>query len=523
MSPTPAATPCPWCGKPVYDPAELCPSCHRSPNRHPSFQSRGAAPNALAASGLELDLGSIPPPTGPKSARRPPAERTTPTPAAAVPAPPPDDEISLGSRMERRDRAPAMADTSGAALWSPDGPDGDDVGALAIELGGDAPDEPSHGAPAPQPGGDQRGPSSAGRAAPEANDLLEELSQQPPAVDPAEVRALAGYGAVPSSVLYVVPYAWKVWRRRPALRKLYAAQQRAYAELRAKCRGRFCEMLEGLRTAWGADKEVLELLAALGRARALVEERSGMLDQTRQQHASQVGTVDQSLGELEAERAALESERRIAQVNLEECISQHARADAQLKRSDIELRALHDAAREAAGKGAKFAPPEQAKRIAAVEERRTEQLDALRQRETALNAARNEVRAKDAALRELARRTAMAHGQRQSLQREAKGQEDLRSEGVRAATEQFHEEAERAGRKLASERHPAVEGLREEIRATGKRLRAGAEELERHRLAVDAYDRRSVQRGIAIVAALLVLLGVGLVLLVHVGGRPGGG
>jgi hypothetical protein len=525
MSPTPAATPCPWCGKPVHDPVELCPSCHRSPSRHPSFQGGGVSPDPLAASGLELDLGSLPPPAGPKSAGRPPAQSATPS-AAAVAVQPPlalDDELSLGSGLERRERAPAVAETAGAALWSPDGPDGDDVGALAIELGGDAPEEPKRAAPTPEPRGEERPTPSAGRAPPAASDPLEELTQQPPAVDEAEVRALAGYGAAPRSVLYAVPYAWKVWRRRPALRKLYAAQQQAYDGLRAQCRGRFCDMLEGLREAWGAEGEVIELLAGLGRAKALVEERSGMLDHTRQQHASQVGTVDQSLGELETERARLESERRTAQVSLEECTSQHARADAQLKRSDIELRALHDAAREAAGKGAKFAPPQQAKRIAAVEALRSEQLDALRQRESALSSARDEVRAKDGALRELARRMAQTHGQRATLQREAQGQEKLRAEAVRAATEQLHDEAERAIRKLTTERHPAMEGLREEIRAIGKRLRAGAEELERHRLAVDAYDRRPVQLGIAIVASLAVLLVVALVLLVHVGGRSGAG
>jgi hypothetical protein len=337
-------------------------------------------------------------------------------------------------------------------------------------------------------------------------------------VDEAEVRALAGYGPTPSSVLQLVPYAWRVLRRRPELRKLYASQQQAHAAVRTGCGARFGEMLEDLRPSWGTDADVADALASLARARALVEERSNALDQTRQQRESQVGNVDQSLGALQAEGGRLDAERREILLRLEDCTAQHARAEALLKRTEIELRALHEAAREAAGKGAKFAPPEHAKRIASTEQRRAEQLDAVRQREGALGQAREELRGRDAALRDLARRMALVQGQRMNIEREALGQEGLRAEGVKAALAQQHDQAERSIRKLMTERHAALEGLREEIRTNDRRLHASAEELERHRLAVDAFDRRALQRGVAIVVVAAVLLLVLLGLMVRVAG-----
>jgi hypothetical protein len=332
---------------------------------------------------------------------------------------------------------------------------------------------------------------------------------------------LAGFGPTPASILGAPTYAWRVLRRRPALRKLYAARRDAHDGTKHECRERMSAILAGLREHWGAEPDLTPTFDALDRATDVEQERIQLLERARGERATQVGTVDQSLSALDRQREAVQTERRGAQAVVEGCADELARAQAQVKRADIELRALHDAAREAAGKGAKFAPPEHARRIAAAEQQRSELAGMVRERERALEQARGELRTKEAKLRELARQLASTQGQRHSLDRRGGQQEDLRSQALRAATEQRHEVAEQALRRLMQERHAAVEGaVREEVRTLDKRLRVSLEELERHRLAVDAFDPAALRRGLMLAGAAALLVLLLFVALVRVGGRP---
>ena len=189
-----------------------------------------------------------------------------------------------------------------------------------------------------------------------------------------------------------------------------------------------------------------------------------------------------------------------------------------MKRAELELRGLHDAARAAAGEGAKFAPPEHARRIAAVDQRRAELGQALAARQKAQEEAKAELRAKDAAVKDVSRRIADAHGARTTLQRQAAQQQGAQEQSLRAALIDRHDLGEQGLRRLLSERHPSLEvpELREEIRIHASQMRASELELAKHRQAVDAFDKPSVRRGAIMIAAAALVALVAFLLLTSI-------
>jgi hypothetical protein len=112
---------------------------------------------------------------------------------------------------------------------------------------------------------------------------------------------------------------------------------------------------------------------------------------------------------------------------------------------------------------------------------------------------------------------AAADAERRQLERKAGQLQDLRGQAVLAATTQRLELAERVVRRLATERHPALEsGARERVRSLDARIASAASELERHRLAVDAYDQPAYRRGLLValgaLGAVVTLLVVAVIL-----------
>lgn len=382
--------------------------------------------------------------------------------------------------------------------------DDDDVGSLEVELATGEMDR-SPMAAGPVSAAPVSAPSPAGSAGAPSSEPLSAV----PTPESAAIIALAGYGSTPPNIVGAVPYAIRVLRRRPQLRRLLAERRARHDQVKVECGGRFASMLDGIGAAEPDDEKIARLRASLQDSHALLEERSAQLQQAQQQVAEQVGAVDEQLSALDQDRAQLDDERRQAQIVLEDCTERRKRAQAQVKRADIQLRALHDVARQAAGKGAKYAPPEHARQIATAEQDRAELGSTYQQAGKAFDEAREALRVHEAALREIDRRAASARSKRAGVERAGSQQEELQAKGVKLAEQQRLQGCEQAIRQLLAERHPALgPELRKEIRALDGRLRASELDLETHRQAEAAYDRASVRNGIIIiaVAAAVVLL-----------------
>src|SRR5581483_8927194 len=108
---------------------------------------------------------------------------------------------------------------------------------------------------------------------------------------------------------------------------------------------------------------------------------------------------DAQAAALEARRVELQAAVNQAGAELGRRQEEHARVEAKVRRTEIERRAAHDAARAAAGPDAKFAPPEHARRIAEIEAELAARTGEAKPLEAARRAAEEALAAHEAPLR----------------------------------------------------------------------------------------------------------------------------
>jgi hypothetical protein len=182
------------------------------------------------------------------------------------------------------------------------------------------------------------------------------------------------------------------------------------------------------------------------------------------------------------------------------------------------VHAAHEDAREAAGKDARFAPPEHAKKIAALE-REHERVRAQKQAaDDAVDRARAELRERERALREVADRIFGIHRRRQATEELARRQQSSGYDALRRAQDKRLEAYQRALARLGDE-HAGLLGPEARLRVDEleRGLAVADADLERHRLAVDAYDADGLKRGVAVLAVAAVALLLVLVTIARVG------
>lgn len=155
-------------------------------------------------------------------------------------------------------------------------------------------------------------------------------------------------------------------RQRDLGRELVARRKRA-AEADDALVERMARCAEALRARIDAAHPAVALFGPLGKHDELTHSRSLALHETSRQYAEQLAQVDERISWEEEQRGKLARLVQDAELELGRLSAERARGEAKAKRLEIELRSAHDAARIAAGPDAKFAPPEHAHRIAALE------------------------------------------------------------------------------------------------------------------------------------------------------------
>jgi hypothetical protein len=346
-----------------------------------------------------------------------------------------------------------------------------------------------------------------GRAADSQGPIGAALSE-PLAVAEAEVLLLARYGEAPVTLFASLGYAVRVVRRRRELARLFTEVRREEERQRRLGQGELATLLDAVRQRHDDHEGVRAVVRPIDDARLLIANRAHELDLAQQRHQAQSSQLDAELALRAEDRERLLGERRGAQVALEDATHQHARVKGELGRLDRDLTMAHDAASKAAG-DSEFAPPEHARRITELQGKQASAKVELSQASRVLADAQARVAAFDRQLKEVDGRVADTHARRRALDHQALVARDRGAEAIKIADHHRLDLGEAALRLLV-EQHPELFGVAEVQRfeAVLGAMRLQAREVEKHRLAVDAYDKEAMKRGLLLAICIVVGLGV---------------
>lgn len=329
-------------------------------------------------------------------------------------------------------------------------------------------------------------------------------------IDPAEIALVADYGAAPNSALGAPGYAYRVYARRGPLRRALTEHAAALRAGEAERDAALATLATELRPALEASEGFRRLLEPVREIERLAGDRSTALSQADAGYREQMAGFDAELVRLQGALSTAATATSAAQARADASNNELRRAEAKLKRVQIEIRGTLDVARQAVGPAGGEMPPAQAAQLA-------EQQARLRALEpevagvrashdgvlASLHAAQGEQRALEAQLGQLARQKTAASG---ALEKQL----SARAAGVSEAEEQRRQALADVSRAVLAARgslgvpEPTLAALRD----LDKRVLAAAVRLETHLRALDSFDRERARQGV-----LLVLGALGMVVL----------
>jgi hypothetical protein len=493
---------CPWCATEKKDPAAPCPNCGKS----------GAA--ARGASGA--------PPNVAVAVSRPPvsfdADLIIPAPAASRPSLPvqhssassafDDDDIVSGSADLQLDlkgataakapvSAPKMASSGsggGGGGLDPFGDydDGSAGSGLNIDLDMVPPARVSGSLPAGRLSGP---PSHRSLPAPDGAPPIETATGD---ADPFEARALADYGPVPDALWLTPMYALRVTKRRGELRQLLAAKRAEMARAAAQADDALVAFAERVRATaeaagWRgfanvmADEEVLR-----GRDSGLAAEMDA--------YRAELAQVDARLAEVEGAFEHTKAEERTVEAHLAAAEETRARADAKVKRIDIELRNATAGTGGDAGNTQALVDARLAERDARAEEV-TAQLGVIAEIQTRLAAARRNVAT-------AAAKVSAVRSDRAAAESRFRRQTGTRSEGVEESRRRVRASLAEAGRLAFMDEGAFGDDFamaREDVRLASTRAADAARAVALHEAALTVHDPQKVQQGFILMGGVVAL------------------
>jgi hypothetical protein len=455
----------------------------------------------------------------PKASSLPPAPEGKASPFASSPGvskstpAPVSGPTSVGPKSGARpSNRPGSGDDGWGDEWADDPLD------VGLDLGEDAPPASSDVqktsrapaatgskpavAAAPRPKVVVGGPAGAAAAAAAA---AAEAPQAPPPTDYAEVEALAAYGPGPANIFLAPLYSYKVLRRRRELRELHALQARSHELARRAVREKQAEIVDKLAAA--APDALAAALAPIEDARRAIAERKAAMEANSGQVTERFLAIERELEVEQKNKKQLQRDRDMAQIKLEDAVHKRALVAAELKRVNALIENVHDAARRAAP-GSDVAPPQFAQEIVELDAQKAKLVEQLRGRERAVAEARAGLREREGAISVLDQRVHGVHGRQAVLEKQGSEAENAARAALKLLEERrlvAYEEALAALSRDAPQLFDTVTRAQvEELARTGAQ---GDRELEKHRQAIDAFDKSAYQRGVAMAigAAAVVL------------------
>jgi len=333
---------------------------------------------------------------------------------------------------------------------------------------------------------------------------------------------LADYGDPPTAWWNAPLYAYHVMMRQQALKHALVEKRASLAKARTAADDAVAAFAERGRKVMAASDAYSKKLGALTVAEHGLREKDGALASESDAHAQKIAGFDERIAALEAELAAARAEEKAHSANFVRVDDIRQRADAMVKRAEIDLRNAVARLGPSAvpGVDASAADPTVAAKTAERDARKAELAQAMpavldltqtltvaRRKVTAAEekvlAAKNERAAVEAAFK----KRGAAHGAVV-----AKAQEEVRAAMAALGRAALNDHAS-FGREY--------DELRKEIAALDKVVSARDDDVELHVLAMGVHDRPTVKNGIAVVAAAVgLLIALMLLPLLFVGGSP---
>jgi hypothetical protein len=472
----------------MQDPKGPCPKCGKIASDLRTTDAPGSpdVPRADVALPHIPDLVIPSPPTSKPSLPR------AATPAAAPASSDPfDDELGAGDLQI--DLSGAVAKPGIARPPTPGvgfNPFEDDLaGGPAIELdttGGGLPPRASHpGFAAVAP---PSAPVSSPRSlAPNVPQPPQSLAPRAPEVDAFDARAYADYGPPPEAFWRAPLYAYRVFARRGALRRDLPAMRDDTERTHKRVHDALAQFGERARErAVGGP-----LLDRVKEAEALLKTREGAQTSTTDAHAGALAAIDARLAIASAELARTRDDEARAQTTRDAAEEDQRRADAKIKRVDIEIRNQAATA------------PSRAEEREALARDLAQKIQKRTDAEAALATAKREATAAQA-------KNDAVVAERTAEEARYARQSGVRGEGSSDAQKRFRAALVDLGRAMLTDASATdLAAARDELARLEAQATQKAKALRVHESAIDAYDKGKVMLGLAVIfAAFLIVLGV---------------
>jgi hypothetical protein len=323
------------------------------------------------------------------------------------------------------------------------------------------------------------------------------------AIDPVEVSITADYGEVPNAWHLTPVYAVRVHVRRRALQESVHRLERELARVEEERDELLAETLRGLRSRLETDDRYSRLLSRVREAEALAGGRAEEMRRASAEYAARSGQLGQQKRELEATLA----ERRCVRQERAEVLGQrqqdYRRAEARLKRIEIEMRNAR-ALMEQGG------APDLPGRLASLQQQFAQTEPEVAACRGEMQAPAREVEQIDGEIKRLERDQKRVEGEQRGLDQKTSKELGTRSAAVTDAQSDERRAWADAARAVLALGDP---GLFEPATITALRVRdqaahQAATELAKHVQALDSFDRTALRRGYRV-----TLWGVGLLVL----------
>jgi len=321
---------------------------------------------------------------------------------------------------------------------------------------------------------------------------------------------LADYGEVPSEVWKAPLYTYRVKMRQSDLRRQLVPRRESLAKAKAAEDDALIAFAERGRPLVAGNPTYVPLLSVAATAEGVLRQRDTALAAESDAHANQVATIDSRLSQLAGDLAQAKAEERSVAVEFSRADDLRQRAEAKVKRVEIELR---NAVQRATPSGLPASPDAAAgdPEVHARTVERDARVAELNETMPAVNAATQKLGATRRKVAAAQQQVLDAKNERAALETQFKKRGEAHGAQVSEAQQAVRTALANLGR--AGVTDEAAFGAefadaRKDIAALRKTTTTHAEEVALYEHAIEAYDKETVSRG-------FILLGViGLVFLI---------
>lgn len=324
----------------------------------------------------------------------------------------------------------------------------------------------------------------------------------------ASIAERAGYGST-SAPFYLAPaYTWRVWNQRRTLALEIVTEERELATRESERDRLLVELALSLKGALEKQDRFRGMLAELAAATQAVEGHERSLASTNAAIGRELEAHDGELARLETTRSAhaqvvaARTGERDAKATL------HQRANAKVKRVQIEIRNATDKGRALVGPQGGALPPELARQLSELSSAEAALVRELAPHTEALAAANAALQAAEQPLAETERALDAIRRQKQQLVQSTRQKVESESSRVKGAAATHTDVAKRIGLAVLDLKGsiPVDRAVLNRIQAADDRVDAALLQVEKSRLALDAYDRTTYGLGLKVALSPIALL-----------------